>query len=252
MLTKTYTADVKAATDEDGSTTFTGYAAVFGNIDLGGDMVVKGAFAESLKSRYADNGQGIPVYWNHDLDNPFANIGLTSKAVEDDHGLLVTVPVDESTDYGKQVARLLKEGRVTQMSFSFDVKEGAFVETDKDYYYELRALDLFEVSVVPVGMNQATEIVSVKALREQERRKMPGKKSADISDESIASLVDSWGKLETAIKEFGAAAKEAGLDLESSDDTEDDTGSGPTDGSQKKLGEAKRLTAARRLRVLDI
>lgn len=185
MLTKTHEVQLKAATDNEGGTSFEGYAAVFGNIDLGGDKIVKGAFAETLSKRYPDDGAGIPVYWNHNTDDPFANIGVTSKAVEDDHGLLVSVPVDTSTDYGKQVAKLLKEGRVTQMSFAFDVKDGAFVDSDDEgSFYELRKLDLFEVSVVPIGMNQATEITSVKALKEQERPTEP--ESSDPGEASVA------------------------------------------------------------------
>jgi HK97 family phage prohead protease len=168
VLKKTFDVAVKAATDEaTGQTMFTGYAAVFGNVDLGGDMIVKGAFTDTLREKYPQGGAGIPIYWNHSVSDPFANLGLTTSAVEDDHGLLVQGTVDESTDFGKRVAVLLKEGRVCQMSFAFDVKEGAFVETEDGWYYELRKLDLFEVSICPIGMNQETEIVSVKALKEQ-------------------------------------------------------------------------------------
>ena len=55
MLTKTIRTPVKARTNEDGEPTgFTGYAAVFDNIDLGGDKIIKGAFAQTLASRYPD------------------------------------------------------------------------------------------------------------------------------------------------------------------------------------------------------
>lgn len=171
MLTKTFSADLKAVGfDKDElPSEFEGYAAVFGNVDLGGDKIVKGAFADSLEKRYGSGGAGIPVYWNHNLDDPFGNVGKTLEAKEDDHGLRVRVALDTETSWGKQTARLLKEQRVTQMSFSFDVQEGAFVDSDDGSFYELRKLDLFEVSVVPIGMNQATEIISVKALKEKER-----------------------------------------------------------------------------------
>ena len=175
MLRKTHSGGFKAISfDKDGlPTEFEGYAAVFDNIDLGGDKIIKGAFADSLTTRYPKSGAGIPVYWNHELSDPFANIGQTIKAYEDDFGLRVSVALDTETSWGKQTARLLKEERVKQMSFSFDVVEGAFVESEEGYYYELRKLDLFEVSVVPIGMNQATEIVSVKALKEQEKTSRP-------------------------------------------------------------------------------
>lgn len=48
MLTKTIRTPVKALTNEDGEPTgFTGYAAVFDNIDLGGDKIIKGAFSQT-------------------------------------------------------------------------------------------------------------------------------------------------------------------------------------------------------------
>lgn len=171
MITKTIRTPVKALTDESGDTVgFEGYASVFDNIDLGGDKIIKGAFADTLAARYPNNGAGIPVYWNHDTDDPFKNLGLTSTGVEDDHGLKVAGNIDTSTDLGKQVAKLLKEERVSQMSFAYDIKDYAWVSGEKNDdgsqspgYMELRKLDLFEVSICPIGMNQETE-VSAKSL----------------------------------------------------------------------------------------
>lgn len=172
MLTKTIRTPVKARTNEEGETTgFTGYAAVFGNIDLGGDKIVKGAFTQTLASRYPDHGAGIPVYWNHDTDDPFKNLGLTTSAIEDEYGLKVEGDIDTGTALGKQVAKLLKENRVSQMSFAFDIEDGAWVDSRKNDdgtispgYYELRRLDLYEVSICPIGMNQATEVSAKKAV----------------------------------------------------------------------------------------
>ena len=196
MFKKTFAAEFKAVNES--GTTFEGYAAVFGNVDLGGDLIVPGAFEKTLAERYA-GGAGIPVYWNHDVNDPFANLGVTSKAVEDERGLRVTAEVDTSTGYGQQVAKLLKEGRVRQMSFAFDVKEGAFVESDElGFYYELRELDLFEVSITPIGMNQATEIVSVKSLME---RVGDGESAGDAEKQGAGRLV----RLESAERRLRAA-----------------------------------------------
>lgn len=174
-LTKTIRTPVKAKakTDEAGEEVvgFEGYASVFDNIDLGGDKIIKGAFAETLEKRYPDHGKGVPVYWNHETGDPFKNLGLTETAEEDDHGLKVSGTIDTSTDVGKQVAKLLKEGRVGQMSFAYDVNDGAWVDGKKNDdgtytpgYYELRSLDLYEVSICPIGMNQATEVSAKTAL----------------------------------------------------------------------------------------
>lgn len=168
MKLKTSPVTIKAAGVDDGleEGQFVGYASVFGNKDSYGDVIVKGAFAESLAS-YGENGAGIPAYWSHRMDDPDMNIGKTIEAREDDHGLLVKVQIDLESPKGAQVHRLIKDGRVSQMSFAYDVEEGAFVdekdaEGNRKYYYELRKLKLHEVSVVAVGANQETELLTVK------------------------------------------------------------------------------------------
>ncbi|VXB25196.1 HK97 family phage prohead protease [Arthrobacter sp. 9V] len=162
---KTALIELKAASDsslEEGQ--FTGYASVFGNKDSYGDIVLQGAFADSL-AEYGDKGSGIPCYWAHRMDDPYMNIGQTVEAYEDDRGLFVKVQLDLETANGKQTHKLIKEGRVTQMSFAYDVIEGAWVDRKPEeggWYYELRKLKIHEVSVVPVGANQETELTGVK------------------------------------------------------------------------------------------
>lgn len=165
MLTKTINVDIKAVGDGEGS--FEGYASTFDVIDSYGDMVVQGAFTESLKD-YGSNGAGIPLYWRHRMDDPFMLIGYTLEAKEDEHGLWVRCQLLD-TDSAKQVHALLKAGLVKQMSFAYDIVEAAWVErkpADGGSYYELRQLKIHEVSVVPVGANQETEILAVKSARD--------------------------------------------------------------------------------------
>lgn len=144
---------------------FVGYASVFGNVDSYGDVVVKGAFSRTLAG-YGEKGAGIPAYWAHRMDDPDMNIGSTVEAVEDDRGLKVRVQLDLDSPKGAQVHKLIKQGRVGMMSFAYAVKEGAYREASDDMpeHYELRDLDLYEVSVVPIGANTATELLDVKSM----------------------------------------------------------------------------------------
>lgn len=162
MKTKTMQIDVKAIDLEEGQ--FEGYAAVFGNKDSYGDVIVPGAFADTLSSDYGVEGKGVPVYWCHDFKDPFKNIGTTITAKEDTRGLRVRVQLDLDTQNAKQTLKLLKEGRVNQMSFGYSVLEGAFVESEEHgFFYEIRKVKLHEVSVVPIGANQETEILAAKS-----------------------------------------------------------------------------------------
>lgn len=162
MRSKDLAFQVKAFDPDTG--VFEGYASVFGVKDSYGDVVVAGAFADTLANDFGPGGSGVPCWWSHQFDDPFMNIGTTLSAVEDEHGLLVKVALDLSTNAGSRVHALLVEGRVSQMSFGYKVQEGAFVESDDlGFFYEIRKVKLYEVSVVPIGANDSTEILSAKA-----------------------------------------------------------------------------------------
>jgi len=162
MKTKNITVGLKAAGDDQPEGRFTGYASVFGNKDSYGDVIVRGAFAESLQT-YGANGAGIPCYWAHQMSDPLMNIGQTVEAREDDHGLKVDVQLDLDNPNGAYTHKLIQEGRVNQMSFAFDVEDYAIAESEEHgHYLELRKLKIHEVSVVQVGANQATELLDVK------------------------------------------------------------------------------------------
>lgn len=142
---------------------FTGYASVFGNVDSVGDKIIKGAFSESLKE-FGNGGAGIPCYWCHETSDPEMNLGTTLEATEDEHGLFVKVQLDLDNPKAAYAYKLLKEQRVRQMSFAYQVTDG---ENKKDCF-EITGCKIFEVSIVPVGANQATSIESVKALQDED------------------------------------------------------------------------------------
>lgn len=141
---------------------FTAYASVFGNKDSYGDVVVKGAFANTL-AEWGAKDSVIPLLFGHRMDDPDYNIGHVVKAEEDEHGLKVTAQLDLENPKAAQTYRLLKGRRIDQMSFAYDVLDGGPAAKDGDEFYELRELNLYEVSVVPIGANQETEVLAVKA-----------------------------------------------------------------------------------------
>ena len=160
VTTKHINTELKAAPESSGDAegVFTGYASIFGNVDSYGEVVVKGAFAESLREQ-----PSVPVYWSHQMSNPMMNIGKTIELREDDRGLFVKAQLDLDSEMGAQVHRLIKDGRVGQMSFAFDVEDYAMADSDElGPHVELRKLKVHEVSVVQVGANQATELLDVK------------------------------------------------------------------------------------------
>lgn len=210
---------VKAGPDdglEEGQ--FVGYASVFGNKDSYGDIVQPGAFKETL-AEWDASKDNLPVLWGHDMGDPFSNIGIVTAAEEDERGLKVTAQLDLENPKAAQVYRLLKQRAVGQMSFAYDVVEGHSVQTEEDGgYYSLDRLKLYEVSIVPIGANQETEILAVKVARE-----IAGKAGRVISAKNEEALREALSQLEgsaSQIKNVLSALEPAGEDQEKARATE--------------------------------
>lgn len=152
-----------------GTGTFTGYASTWER-DSCDDVIIKGAFAKSLETQYPNGGAGIPIHWQHKDGSPFDVIGETLSAVEDEHGLLVTVKLDTDIPEGQRAYELLKRGLIHQMSIGFVAKQTAWVEDENaksawDGYREIREVQLFEISLVQIAANQGAEVMEVKSGR---------------------------------------------------------------------------------------
>jgi HK97 family phage prohead protease len=164
MKTKSFNANVKAVGTADGlgDGQFTALVAVFGNKDHGGDVIVPGAFAESLRDWEA-SGDAIPAIWSHQWSDPFAHIGWSLSAAETADGLLVTAQLDLENPTALQTYKLLKQRRVKEFSFGYDVVDGGYVTQDEDEFFELRKLNLIEFGPTLKGMNPETQLLGTKS-----------------------------------------------------------------------------------------
>jgi hypothetical protein len=160
--------DIKVKTDGLAEGEFIAYASVFGNKDMVGDVMMKGAFTKTL-AEWDRKGVPIPLLWGHNMADPDFNLGYVD-ASEDEKGLKVHGYFDMESPKSAQTYRLLKSGRTNQMSITYRVVDGAFVMPEgdnasyKDAYYELREIDLFECSIVQVAANQEAEVMAVKSV----------------------------------------------------------------------------------------
>ena len=139
----------------DGS--FTGYAAVFNNIDLGRDVIMPGAFSE-LKT--TSDGQ-IRIALDHDLKR----LAGKAKVSQDDHGLKVEGQLALGVSYVNDAYELMKSGVLDGLSVGFDIPPGGATYEDRDGFY-VRIISkaiLWEFSLVAFGMNPEAKIETVKA-----------------------------------------------------------------------------------------
>lgn len=149
MESKEFRLDVKAIGDEG---LFEGYAAVFGNVDLGGDVIEPGAFKKTL----SENPR-IPILWQHDPKEP---IGVTLEAREDAKGLLVKGQLNLETTKGREAYALLKQGALRGLSIGYD----AVKEVWEGSIRRLKEIRLWEWSLVTFPMNPAAQVVAVKSV----------------------------------------------------------------------------------------
>lgn len=127
-----------------GEMEFEGYASLFDIPDLGRDVVLRGAFAESLARRGAG---GVRMLWQHDPAEP---IGRWLSIVEDRRGLRVRGSLNPVVGRARELAALLREGAIDGLSIGFRV-----VEAERDRARGLRRLiraDLWEISLVTFPM----------------------------------------------------------------------------------------------------
>lgn len=210
---------VKFKTDGLADGEFIGYASVFGNKDSYGDVVIKGAFTNTL-AEWERKGVPIPLLWGHNTADPDFNLGEIVTAEEDDRGLKVHGRLDMESPKSAQTYRLLKAGRVNQMSFAYRVVDGAYIQPEgedktwRDAYYELRELDLYEVSIVPIGANQETEILAVKSIASALRAKA-GRALSSKNEDALRGALSQAEEVVTALKGVLSA-------VDSDDETDED------------------------------
>ena len=149
----------------DGS--FSGYASVFNEVDLGNDVVAPGAFTGSLARRGPGN---IRMLFQHNPDEP---VGVWEKIEETPHGLRVRGRIATAAARGSEVLELMRAGAVDGLSIGFRT-----IRSRQDPVSGARRIleaDLWEISIVTFPMQESARIDSVKhmaakpSIREFER-----------------------------------------------------------------------------------
>jgi HK97 family phage prohead protease len=137
--------------DARGEWSFSGYASTFGNVDLGGDVMLPGAFAASLRARPKPR-----LLWQHRQEEP---IGVVQSLREDDKGLFGEWKLSRTTR-GTDAYTLLKDGAIDSLSIGYLPDESEFTD---DGVRKLSAVSLLEVSLVAMPMNEDAVITDVKS-----------------------------------------------------------------------------------------
>lgn len=158
-------AEVKFAGAE-GSMSFAGYGAVFGNVDSYGDVIAPGAFKETLKTaKSANNWPAMLSQHGGFLGSDMTPVGVWTSMEEDGKGLLVEGKL-APTPRGLELYALMKmEPRpaINGLSIGYRPKEWSVRTRPEDPRRTLKAIDLLEVSIVTMPANPKSLISSVKS-----------------------------------------------------------------------------------------
>ncbi len=138
-----------------GTAVFSGYASLFNKRDGAGDIVMPGAFAESLKKRGVEN---IRMLFQHDPAEP---VGTWVDILEDQRGLFVRGRLDRNVQRGRELFSLLESGGLDGLSIGFKT---VFAKQDRGIKTRrIHTIDLWEISLVTFPMLEGARVSTVKS-----------------------------------------------------------------------------------------
>ena len=133
-----------------------GDASRFGEVDKGRDVVMPGAF----KSALARGPKTVKMLWQHDPHQP---IGVWEEMEEDATGLRVKGRLILDVAKAREAAALLDAGAIEGLSIGYRTEDAVSAMQDGKAVRQLKAVDLWEVSLVTFPMLPTATVRSRKA-----------------------------------------------------------------------------------------
>lgn len=162
---KTFSFKVNEVDESEGQGKIKGYASTFGNVDLGMDVVDKGAFKKSIKET-----RGL---WAILADHmPTRQIGWNLSAEEDDKGLFVEGEIDLNVQDGREKFSLAKTAQRIGANMGLSIGYAtikAEPDREKPIVRHLKELKMYEYSIVTFPMNTMASITAAKSLGDVDR-----------------------------------------------------------------------------------
>ncbi|MBX6426726.1 MAG: HK97 family phage prohead protease [Variibacter sp.] len=155
----------RAGVDIDAAGAVEGYASLFGAVDQARDMVMPGAFAETLKARGL---RRIPMLFQHDPAEP---IGIWLDLREDHRGLYARGRLIPDVKRAREVLALVKAGAIDGLSIGFRTAQARV--DPKTRVRKIYAVDLWEISIVTFPLLEGARVRAVKARPQTHRAAAP-------------------------------------------------------------------------------
>jgi uncharacterized protein len=131
-----------------------GYASLFGEVDQARDMVMPGAFAQTLKQRGL---RKIPMLFQHDPSEP---VGVWLELDEDFRGLRARGRLIPDVARARELLALMKAGAIDGLSIGYRTVRGQI--DPKTRVRRLYQVDLWEISIVTFPLLNGARVAAVK------------------------------------------------------------------------------------------
>lgn len=154
-----------------------GYASLFGEVDQGRDVVMPGAFAQTLRVRGL---RRIPMLFQH---NPSEPIGVWHELVEDINGLFARGVLIPEVARARELYALIGAGAVDGLSIGYRTVRGRV--DAKSRVRHLYQVDLWEISVVTFPLLASARVRAVKHERRPHARPLPSGTARRARDATI-------------------------------------------------------------------
>ncbi len=138
-----------------GDGTVEGYASLFGEIDQARDMVMPGAFTQTLKQRGL---RRIPMLFQHDPSEP---VGAWLELREDFRGLWARGRLIPDVARGRELLALVEQGAIDGLSIGYRTVRGRIDPATR--IRRLYQVDLWEISIVTFPLLDSARVRAVKS-----------------------------------------------------------------------------------------
>lgn len=194
-ITRTFqTIETKDFSEHADCYTLEFYGSTFGNKDHDDDVIVKGAFSETITKRTPK------LLWGHDTSE--VCIGRITEMKEDEKGLRCKAILPKEDELVKgRIAPQLRIGALDGVSIGFRIKERTY---EKGIRY-IKSVDLFEISLVNLPCNEMATVQGFKSIDG----------ALPYADLPLAKLDRKWDAeaAEKRIKEFLETASDSAVKM---------------------------------------
>lgn len=203
MKTKGFDVGFKNADTKQGIVS--GYFALFGNKDLDGDIIERGAFSKTIQERGPQGKQLIKYLLDHNREKVVAKI---NNLYEDEKGLYYEATIGTHTA-GQDFLKMVESELINQHSFGFRTIKEQYDQQAKAN--RIKEVFLYEGSAVQfLGANPETTMIGLKSFEDciaYLDRLEKFIRTTDCTDETIIELENKLKSLQEQLKPVDTTSK---------------------------------------------